>query len=97
MKKKGNEETLQNVLKAFVGQKRIKRGYSEMDIKKFWYEKMGMTIANYTKSLRYRNGVLTVEITSIPLRTELQYSKDKLIKLLSDEFDQLEFTDVRIL
>jgi len=68
-----------------------------MDIKKFWYEKMGMTIANYTKSLRYRNGVLTVEITSIPLRTELQYSKDKLIKLLSDEFDQLEFTDVRIL
>lgn len=96
MRKKRNEQTLENVLKAFVGQKKIKRGYSEADIKKFWNEQMGQTIAQYTKSVRYRNGLLSVEITSIPLRTELQYSKDKLIKLLQQEFDQVEIKDIRI-
>lgn len=91
------DQSLENILKSFVSQKRISKGYNEVDLKKFWSEQMGETINRYTKSIKLRNEVVTTEITSIPLRTELQYNKAQLLKLLQDEFGFEKIKDIRIL
>lgn len=91
------DQSIENILKSFVKQKRISKGYNEVDLKKFWSEEMGETINRYTKSIKLRNEIVTTEISSIPLRTELQYNKAKLLKLLQDEFGLEKIKDIRIL
>jgi len=96
MKRKG-EDSIQNILKSFVKQKPIQKGYSETDFKKFWADQMGEMINNYTKSLKLRGQIATIEISSIALRTELQYSKSKLLRLLQEEFSPELIKDIRII
>ena len=91
------DESIQNILKSFVKQKPISKGYNEIDFKKFWAEHMGETMNRYTKSIRLRNEVLTVEISSIALRTELQYDKSKLLKLVQEEFGHEKVRELRII
>lgn len=96
MKRKG-EDSIQNILKSYVKQKPIQKGYTEADFRKFWSEQMGEMINKYTKSVRLRNQIASIEISSIALRTELQFSKTKLLQLLQDEFGVEKVKDIRIL
>lgn len=91
------DQSLQHILKSFVKQKPISKGYNEIDLKKYWAEEMGETINRYTKSIRLRNEVVTLEISSIPLRTELQYDKEKLLRLLRDEFGNEKIREIRVI
>lgn len=91
------DQSIENILKSFVKQKRIAKGYNEVDLKKFWSDEMGETINRYTKSIRLRNEIVTAEISSIPLRTELQYNKSQVLKLLQEQFGYDKIKDIRIL
>lgn len=91
------DESIQSILKSFVKQKPISKGYNEIDFKKFWSEHMGETMNRYTKSITLRNEVLTVTISSIALRTELQYDKSKLLKLVQEEFGYEKIKEIRII
>ena len=95
-KNKPGDRSLESLLKDFVKRKPIAKGYNQVDVQKYWAEEMGTTINKYTQSIKLRNETVTVKINSIPLRSELQYNKDKLLKLLQQEFGYEKIRDIRI-
>jgi len=63
-------------------------GYSEAvyqgTIKEAWSTNMGPMVLKYTKGMTLRKGVLTIKVTSAPLRQELLLNKIKIIDMLNE-------------
>ena len=56
----------------------------EVRIQDNWEKIMGKTIARYTQSIQLIDNKLIVTTTVAPLKQELTYSKDKIIKLVNE-------------
>jgi len=91
-----NEKTLKEILSNFVQSKPIKNKYNLVHIKEVWRTQLGPSIQHYTTDLTFSRDVLTVRLTSAPLRQELLYNKPKLIKLLNDALGEQVIKDVKI-
>jgi hypothetical protein len=84
MWKHKEDEKLSNILKEFVGQRKIKKGIDEFSIKKAWSETMSTSIQQYTSALYFAKDTLYLQISSASLRHELFAEREKLIKLLNE-------------
>ncbi len=91
-----NERTLKEILSQFVKSRPIKSKYALVKIKDVWREQLGSSIQQYTTDIRFRNGILTVQLSSAPLRQELIYGKVKLIELLNEAMGEEIIKDVKI-
>ncbi|MDH3652352.1 MAG: DUF721 domain-containing protein [Saprospiraceae bacterium] len=78
-----NEKTLKDILGKFVNSKPIHDKFQQVQLRKIWRETLGSTINQYTTDIRLNKGILTVVISSSPLRQELIYEKEKLLQLLN--------------
>ena len=79
-----NQSTVGELIKAFYEEKRGPGYLDEVKIIKGWSGVVGPFIAQYTKDLFIKDGVLLVRLTSDSLRTELGYSKSLLLKNLNN-------------
>lgn len=79
-----NQSTVGELIKAFYEEKRGPGYLDEVKIIKGWSGVVGSFIAQYTKDLFIKDGVLLVRLTSDSLRTELGYSKSLLLKNLNN-------------
>jgi predicted nucleic acid-binding Zn ribbon protein len=61
-----------------------------------WEKVMGKMVANHTQKLTIRKKTLYVRIDSAALRTELSFSKGKIVKALNDAVKGEVITDVVI-
>lgn len=78
-----NQNTVGELIKAFYEEHRGSGYWDEQKIIQGWNGVVGPFIAQYTKELYIKDGVLFVKITSDSLRTELSYSKSLLCKNLN--------------
>jgi predicted nucleic acid-binding Zn ribbon protein len=78
-----NQSTIGELIKAFYEEKRGPGYLDEVKVIKGWNGVVGPFIAQYTKDLFIKDGVLLVRLTSDSLRTELGYSKSLLLKNLN--------------
>lgn len=83
---KEGESTLKEALGEFTNSKKIKTGYKQVLIQKFWEQNMGQMINSYTKKLYVRGNILYVTIDSSPLKQELDLGRDKVLSLIEKEF-----------
>ncbi len=83
-KKTFEPQALPEVLKEFIGQKKIKNGITKVRVEEAWKKTVGTNILNYTKDIQFRNSTLFVNLSSAPLREELMYGKDKILKHLNE-------------
>ena len=79
-----NQSTVGELIKAFYEERRGPGYLDEVKIIKGWNGVVGPFIAQYTKDLFIKEGVLLVRLTSDSLRTELSYSKSLLLKNLNN-------------
>ncbi len=94
MQVKKNDKPIKEVLQDFVQQKKINPGYYNAKILLIWKEKMGLSINQYTRSIKFYNGKLYLVIDSAPLKHELLLNKQKLIDLLNKELGTDIITDI---
>ena len=84
-KRLNNESSIGDVLKEIIQINKLQPGMDQVSVKEAWTALMGNGVNNYTKNVVLKGSTLYVELTSAVLRTELSFSKDKIIKLLNDE------------
>ncbi len=92
-----NESSLKDLLSQFVNSKPIHDKYQQVQLKNVWKETLGATINHYTTDVRLYKGILTIVVSSAPLRQELLYSKVKIIDLLNQALGDKVVKDVRIM
>lgn len=78
-----NQNTIGELIKAFYEEHKGPAYLDEQKLINSWKDVVGPFIAQYTKDLYIKNGVLSVKVTSDSLRTELGYSKSVLCKNLN--------------
>lgn len=86
--RKKNENTLQEVLQAFITDNKLKTPLNETRVKSLWEKLMGPTIATYTSQISIKKGSLHLTILSAPLRQELLFSKEKIIRIINAELQE---------
>lgn len=75
-------EAMQDLLQTY----KIKSRFDEASLVASWERLMGAPIAKRTRKLFVRDKVLFVELTSAPLKHELNNSKRKVLEIISREY-----------
>lgn len=86
--KRQNDQTLGEVLKNWIDENRLQSTLHETKIRQIWGKLMGKTIATYTSGISVRKNVLYLTILSAPLKQELSFSKDKIVRLMNCELGE---------
>ena len=72
------------VLQQIKEQRNLAKGLNQIKIKQAWEATVGPHVGQYTQKISLRGKTLYVHLTSAPLREELSYGKEKILKHLND-------------
>lgn len=75
------------VLKEIVTQKSLKKGWTALQVVTAWNKAMGEHIVQYTREIKFNKGTLYVGLNSAPLKMELNFCKDKIIRLVNNQLE----------
>lgn len=97
MKRDKNDQSLQEVLKEWLGNLPNKSKYHQSKLSSIWREKMGESIYHQTDGLQFRNNTLTIKIRSSALRQELFMGRDKILEVLQKAYPEGRIKEIKIL
>ena len=87
---------MQDAIKQFLKQSRIKGGKQALQIEEVWEQIMGKTIARYTDNIQIINQTLFISSSVAQLKNELLYQKDKIIERVNEALGDKVINEVVI-
>lgn len=90
------EFSMQDALKQFLKQSRLKSSIQALQIEDIWENIMGKTIAKYTDKIQIINHTLFITTQVAPLKNELLYQKDKIIERVNEALGEKSIKEVVI-
>jgi hypothetical protein len=91
-----SEFSMQDAIKQFLKQSRIKHGIQALQIEDAWEQIMGKTIAKYTDKIQIINQTLFINTSVAPLKNELLFQKDKIIERVNEALGEKVIKEVVI-
>ena len=79
------EQSLKSAIGNFLKTTRLAGKLAEQKVIDGWEAQMGKMIAKHTKEISIHDKKLFLHIDSAPLRQELFYSREKIVKMLNEE------------
>ena len=79
---------IKNLIGIFIKDNKLENGLLDLEVKKVWYEIMDNGIANYTIDTKLKNYTLYINLSSPALKHELNYGKEKLVKMINEKFNK---------
>ena len=95
MNKKKDPVSVKNVIDKILLNKKLNHGLLELRIKNAWKNAMGKNVNNYTTNIILNKETIFVKLSSAPLKNELVYRADTIIKLLNDELGQEKIKEIK--
>lgn len=86
--------SLGEALKRFLDKSKIKPAIQSMQIEDHWEKVVGATIAKFTDRIEIRNGTLFVYTQMAPLKNELVFQRDLIIKRINESMKETIVRDV---
>ena len=90
------EFSMQDAIKQFLKQSRLKSGIQALQIEDVWEQIMGKTIAKYTDKIQIINQTLFISSSVAPLKNELLYQKEKIIERVNEALGEKIIKEVVI-
>ncbi len=87
---------MQDAIKQFLKQSKLKNGVQALRIEEVWEEIMGKTIAKYTDKIQIINQTLFISSSVAQLKHELMYQKEKIIERVNEALGENVIKDVVI-
>ncbi|MEM6380297.1 MAG: DUF721 domain-containing protein [Bacteroidota bacterium] len=94
--RKSEEQELKLVLQKMLEVYKIKGKLNQSRVKTLWSEMMGPAINKHTTEIKVFRERLYVTIDSAPLRQELSYGRDKILRNLNKELGETYLKEVVI-
>lgn len=82
--KKRNDVSLGEAITGMVNELGLRPKIDELDTISAWDHVAGGMIARHTRDIRLRSGRLYIKVDSAPLKQELSYRKEELVKSLNE-------------
>ena len=96
MKRKDNTENLKDVIDRLLKQYNLDTKFNEHEIIAHWNKMLGQMIANKTRQISFRDGVLYVSLESSVIRKELHFAKEKLIANLNESLGKEIIKEIQL-
>lgn len=90
------EISIQDAINQFLQKSKLKSGIQAVRIEEVWEELMGKTIAKYTDKIQIINGTLFITTQVAPLKNELLYQKEQIIKRINEAMGEKVVKEVII-
>jgi hypothetical protein len=90
------EFSMQEAMKQFLQQSRLKGDIQALQIEDIWEKIMGKTIAKYTDKIQIIKGTLFISSQVAPLKNELLFQKEKIIERVNEALGEKVIKDVVI-
>ncbi|MEP6674887.1 MAG: DUF721 domain-containing protein [Ferruginibacter sp.] len=71
-------------MKEFLKKSRLRTGIQALQIEEVWEQLMGKTVAKYTDKIQIINQTLYITTSVAPLKNELLYQKDTILKRVNE-------------
>jgi hypothetical protein len=85
-----------DALKQFLKKSRLRTGIQALQIEEVWAQLMGKTIAKYTEKIQIINQTLFIQTSVGPLKQELVYQKEQIIKRVNEALGENVIKEVVI-
>ena len=95
--KKSNDQKIDDVIKSWLQEEDLSDGYYMTQIKNEWNDIVGPFIAERTRSVKYFNNLLIVELNSSSLKHELQFYPNKIKDAVNEYLKAEAVTEVRVI
>jgi len=90
------EYSLGDALKQFLKTSRLKGSMQALQIEEIWEQLMGKTIAKYTDKIHIHGNTLFISTTMAPLKQELLYQKETILKRVNEALGESVVKEVVI-
>ena len=80
----------------FTNNRSLSKSYNQYSVEQVWRNSMGELISQYTTSVRFSKGIITVYISSASLKQELVMHKSQLLDRLNQLLPYNKATDIII-
>ena len=94
--RKGNGQMVGDVINQLIDSYKLRDKLNEVKLARAWEAVMGEAIARRTKRIAIRNRVMTVEVTSAPLKQELFTSRERIKTIFNEELGGAYIEEVKI-
>ena len=85
---------IDSLIKVITKKPKISKGLRKIDIQEVVKNVLGKNLLNYIKDIHVMDEKLIIKLNSSSLRSELSYSKGKLLKNISDNFQESEIKEI---
>jgi len=89
-----NEITIKQAIEQLLKAYRLDDKMNEVRLINSWEKVVGKLISKHTTNLYIKKKKLFVSLDSAALKTELSYSKEKIIEMLNNEVGQKTINDI---
>ncbi len=93
-KRENDSNKLGDLIPKMLQENHLQEGMDQMSVKETWSEVMGPGVANYTSDVRLSNQVLIIELSSSALRQELEFGKDKILRMMQESLHQINLQKI---
>lgn len=96
MKKRNNEQTLQEVMQVILKKYNLEKRFEQTEVADIWNKTLGPSVAKQTSRVLLKDGILTVYLDSALVKQELNMLKTRLIESLNESMGKEVITEIRI-
>jgi hypothetical protein len=90
------EYSLGDALRKFLNQSHLKGSIQALQIEEVWEQIMGKTVARYTDKIRIHGKTLYIDTAIAPLRQELVYQKETILRRVNEALGEVVIREVVI-
>lgn len=92
-----NDKKIDDVIKSWLEETDLSDGYYQTQLKTEWKEIVGPFIAERTRSVKYFNKLLIVELNSSSLKHELKFYPNKIRDAVNEYLKAEAVTEVKVI
>jgi len=98
MTRRENESNkIKDLIPKMLSENHLQKGMDQISVKEAWLQVMGPGVANYTEEVSLKNQVLLVKLNSSALRQELEYGKDKILKMMRESLLTIPIKSIKFM
>ncbi len=95
-KRENDTFKIKDLIPGMLKENKLQNGMDQIFVKEAWEDIMGKGVITYTESVFLQKSTLIVKLSSSPLREELSYGKDKIVKMMNDHLIHISIKTVKL-
>lgn len=96
-KRENDTFKIKDLIPGMLKENKLQKGMDQILVKEVWEDIMGKGVMTYTESVFLQKSTLIVKLSSAPLREELSYGKDKIVKMMNDHLIHISIKKVKLI